>query len=211
MATRTRPDIAFTVCYLERFNPDPNDRHWHCAKQVLRYLSGMKKLWLILGGEMRAAVRLAEFVDSDFARNAGTLKSTSGYVFPLGMGKIQWHSKRQALTATSTADAKLIVSVSAIKELVWFPNLMQEFIRSELPVSTLYYNNHASLSTFKDTAYKPHSKHIGVHVHQIREFIEDGREVTTDYCTINDMVADGLTKPLVLSKHILFVRMCGLS
>ena len=29
-----------------------------------------------------------------------------------------------------------------------------------------------------------------------------------DYCRTNDMVADGLTQPLVLSKHILFVRMC---
>jgi len=127
------------------------------------------------------------------------------------MGMIQWHSKRQALTATSTADAESMPSASAIQELVWFRNLIKEIIRSELPVSTLYNDNQASLSTFKDTAYTPHSKHIGVRVHQIREFIEDGREVTMDYCRTNNMVADGLTKPLVLGKHILFVRMCGLS
>jgi len=32
-----------------------------------------------------------------------------------------------------------------------------------------------------------------------------------DYCRTNDMVADWLTKLLVLSKHVLFVQMCGLS
>ena len=150
-------------------------------------------------------------MDSDFAGDTGTRKSTSGYVFLLGMGMIQWHSKCQALTATSTADAEFIMRASAIQELVWFQNLIQEIIRSELPVSTLYNDNQASLSMFKDTAYKPHSKQLGVRVHLIREFIEDGREVTMDYCRTDHMVADGLTKPLVLSKYILFVRMCGLS
>jgi len=145
-------------------------------------------------------------VDSDLASEAGTLNSTSGYIFLLGMGMIQWHAKHQALTATSTADPKFIVSASAIHELVWFQHLIKEIIRSELPVSTLYNDNQASHSTFQDTAYKPHSKDIGIRVYEIREFIEDGREVTMDYCRTNDMLADGLTKPLVLSKHILFVQ-----
>jgi len=112
---------------------------------------------------------------------------------------------------TSTADVEFVASASAIQELVWFRNLIKEIIRSGLPVSTLYNNNQALLSTFKDTAYKPHSKHIAIRVHQIRDFIEDGRKVTMDYCRTNNMVADGLTKPLALSKCILFVRMCGLS
>jgi len=102
------------------------------------------------------------------------------------------------------------VSASAVQELVWFRNLIKEIIRPELPVSTLYNDNEATLCMFKDTAYEPHSKHIGIRGHQIREFIEDGGEVTIDYSRTNDMVADGLTKPLVLSQHILFVRICGL-
>jgi len=78
IATSTRPDIAFTVSYRARFNADPNDRHWLCAKRVLRYLAGTKKLRLSLRGDMRAGVGLAGFVDSDLAGNAATLKSTSG-------------------------------------------------------------------------------------------------------------------------------------
>ena len=132
-------------------------------------------------------------------------------MFLLGTGTIQWHSKRLPITTTSTADAECIASTSAIQELVWFRNLIREIGRSELPVSTLYNDHQASLSTFKDTTYKPHSKHIGVRIHQIREFIEHGKEVTMSYCGTNNMIADGLTKPLVLSKHEQFGRMCGLS
>ena len=210
IATGTRPDIAFTVSYLGRFSSDPSDRHWLCAKRVLRYLAGTRNLRLSLGGEKQSA-SLSGFVDADLAGDASTLKSTSEYMFLLGTGTIQWHSKRQAITTTSTADTEFIASASAIQELVWFRNLIREIGRSELPVSTLYNDNQASLSTFKDTTYKPHSKHIGVRIYQIREFIEDGKEVTMSYCGTNNMIADGLTKPLVLSKHEQFVRMCGLS
>jgi len=31
-----------------------------------------------------------------------------------------------------------------------------------------------------------------------------------DYCRTDKMIADGLTKPLVVSLHLEFVRMCGL-
>jgi len=71
-------------------------------------------------------------------------------------------------------------------------------------------DNQPSLSTFKDTTYKTHSNHIGVRVHQIREFIEDRKDVVMDYCRTDKMIADGLTKPLVVSKYLEFVRTCGL-
>ena len=32
-----------------------------------------------------------------------------------------------------------------------------------------------------------------------------------DYCSTEKMVADGLTKPLAGVKHVVFVKMCGLS
>ena len=212
IATGTRPDIAFAVSYLGRFNADPTVNHWVCAKRVLRYLAGTKhlRLQLSLGGEQHSKMSLSGYVDSDFAGDASSLKSTSGYLFFLGVGVIQWHSKRQSITATSTADAEFIASASAIQELVWFHHLVAEITRTKIPTSILYNDNQASLSTFKDTTYKPHSKHIGVRVHQIREFIEDGKEVVMEYCRTGDMVADGLTKPLLLVKHKDFVRMCGL-
>ena len=128
-----------------------------------------------------------------------------------GIPVIQWHSKRQFITATSTADTEFIASATAIQELISFRHLVSEITTSTLELSTLYNDNQASLSAFMDTAYKPHSKHVGVRVCQIREIIEDGKEVVMDYCSTERMVADGLTKPLAGVKHVVFVKMCGLS
>ena len=58
--------------------------------------------------------------------------------------------------------------------------------------------------------YKPHSWHIGVRFCQVRELIQEGKEVVIEYCGTDKMVADRLTKPLVKAKHAVFVKMCGL-
>ena len=38
LATTTRPDIAYTVGYLARFNSNPGLAHWQAVKHLLRYL-----------------------------------------------------------------------------------------------------------------------------------------------------------------------------
>ena len=40
LATSTRPDIAYTVGCLARFNSNPGIAHWHAVKHLLRYLKG---------------------------------------------------------------------------------------------------------------------------------------------------------------------------
>jgi len=89
IATPTRPDIACTVSYLGRFNSDPIDRDWLSAKRVLRYLAGTRKLQPSLGGQTQTAMSLSDFLNAYFACDASSLKSTLGYMFPLGTGTIQ--------------------------------------------------------------------------------------------------------------------------
>jgi hypothetical protein len=40
LATSTRPDIAYTVGCLARFNSNPGIVHWHAVKHLLHYLKG---------------------------------------------------------------------------------------------------------------------------------------------------------------------------
>ena len=155
-------------------------------------------------------LKLSVYIEADFAGEASTLKSTTSYVLLLGSGIVQWHLKGQSITASSRADAEFIASPSAIQKLVWLHQLVQEIIYSSLRVSMLFNNNQVSLSTFKDTAYKSHCKYISVRGHQIREFIEDGKDVIIDYYYMDKMSADSVTKLLVAGKHVKCVRMYGL-
>ena len=81
-------------------------------------------------GELKEGFKLSEDVDSNFAGEASSFKPTTGYVRLLSSGIVQWHSKCQLITESSTAAAEFIASASAIQELVWFRQLVQEITRS---------------------------------------------------------------------------------
>ena len=40
LTNNTRPDVAFSVNFLARYNSSPTKRHWNEIKHVLRYLRG---------------------------------------------------------------------------------------------------------------------------------------------------------------------------
>ena len=47
LANCTRPDIAFAVNLLARYNAAPTRRHWVGVKTILRYLQGTQDLGLL--------------------------------------------------------------------------------------------------------------------------------------------------------------------
>ena len=49
LATCTRPDIAYAVGVLARFNSDPGEAHWKAVKHLLRYLHKTLDCELVYG------------------------------------------------------------------------------------------------------------------------------------------------------------------
>ena len=61
----TRPDIAFAVGMLGRYQSDPGLDHWRAAKKVLRYLKGTKDYKLVF--RKMNTLDIVGYSDSDFA------------------------------------------------------------------------------------------------------------------------------------------------
>ena len=93
VALGTRPDIAFAVTRLSRFNSDPTEEHLRYAKYVLRYLKGTKSLRICYNGSSNAG--LIGYSDSNWGENKDDRHSTSGQVFTLANGTISWASQHQ--------------------------------------------------------------------------------------------------------------------
>ena len=69
----TRPDIAFAVGLLSRFNQDPRMPHYAAAKRILSYLKGIADAGLLLGKrQTEKENRLSCFVDSSYADDFDT-------------------------------------------------------------------------------------------------------------------------------------------
>ena len=119
----TRPDLAYTVSTLGKFNCNQTTEHYIAAKRVLRYIQSTAKLPLtfVLGTESQ----LEGFSDSDWAGDKDDRKSTSGYLFKLWGGTICWKSRTQSLIALSSTEAEYISLTETTKEATWLRELYQ--------------------------------------------------------------------------------------
>ncbi|KAL4340139.1 hypothetical protein GQ457_08G024220 [Hibiscus cannabinus] len=102
----TKPDIAFAVGMLGRYQSNPGIDHWRAAKKVLRYLKETKEY--LLTYKRSDHLEVVGYSDSDFAGCVDSRKSTSGYIFMFASGAISWRSVKQTLTATSTMEAEFV-------------------------------------------------------------------------------------------------------
>ncbi|KAL0378491.1 UNVERIFIED_CONTAM: Copia protein [Sesamum radiatum] len=102
----TRPDIAFAVGMLGRYQSNPGLDHWRAAKKVMRYLQGTKDYMLMY--RRTENLEVVGYSDSDFAGCVDSRKSTSGYIFMITSGAVSWRSAKQTLVATSTMEAEFM-------------------------------------------------------------------------------------------------------
>jgi hypothetical protein len=196
--TSTRPDISYSVSAVSKYCSNYGPAHWQAVKRILRYLKGTAHYRLKLGDTTSAT--LTGYCDADWAGDLDDRRSTSGYVFYIGNGVVSWSSKKQPTVALSTVEAEYMSSTHATKEAIWLKQLLAEIeIHLDGPV-LMYNDNQGCIQLAKNPAQHQRTKHIDLRHHYIREKLESG-EITLQYCSTEDMVADLLTKALSKDKH----------
>jgi len=113
--TATRPDLAYTISVLSKFNSSPTVQHLLQAKRVLQYIQQTKSLGLCYTAPNtpsessdRLSPHLIGFSDSNWAGDLGDRKSTSGYLFMLEGTAIACRAKKQTMVALSSTEAEYI-------------------------------------------------------------------------------------------------------
>ena len=88
----TKPDIVFGVGLLSKFMEEPHTYHLQATKRILRCIKGILNDGIFY--DNTDDVKLVGYIDSDWAGDIETKKSTSVYVFHLGSSAVSWPSKR---------------------------------------------------------------------------------------------------------------------
>eukprot|EP00253_Pinus_taeda_P024426 PITA_24426 len=98
----------------------PGKEHWTSVKRVFRYLRGTSDYGLCYQGRpgWDRVLDIRGFVDADWAGDLDQRRSTSGYVFNLFGGAVNWMSKKQSVVALSTTEAEYMAATHASKEAV---------------------------------------------------------------------------------------------
>lgn len=215
IAISTRPDISYAVGVLSQHLERPSLTHWNLAMHVIRYLSGTKTMGIRYHTGDNQVNGLQSWyypqchVDSDWAGDPNSRRSTTGYLFTLNGGAISWKSSLQPTVSLSSTEAEYRATTEAGQEVVWLRNLLK-FINIKHPTPTvLCCDNKGAVDLTRKTVFHGRTKHIEVQYHWIREQVEKGT-ITLRQVSTENMMADILTKALHPQDHGRLKKMAGM-
>lgn len=196
ISSGTRPDIAFSVNYLSRYQSCYNETHFKYAMRILKYLVKTKNLNLTYLENIVNKEKLDCMVDSDYAGDNIDRKSTTGYIIRLYGNLIYWKSRKQSTVTKCSTFAEYTAMSEAVTEVLFLKNLLNEIFDLKInePIK-IYQDNSGAVSIAKFGNFTKNSKHIEVQYHYINENYEKGN-IDIIKIESNNNLADILTKSL---------------
>jgi len=209
----TRPDIAFAVGALSRYNNSRKASHWSAAKHLLHYVKKTAHLRLTIGPFTTMDLHPILYSDAHWAGDLDTRKRPGGYVCMLARSAVSWSSKRQQTVALSSTEAEYMTLTQAAKEAIWVSRFLAELQgiseNSQSPKTRIYIDNQGSIAVAPNPEFHDRTKHIAIQEHYVREKVTTG-EIELAYLHTGDMIADCLTKNLSREKVERFRAEMGL-
>ena len=163
---------------------------------------------------------LDAYPDADFAGCKRTSRSTSGGWFELGSGStsgltqaaLEWSSKRQSATATSTSEAEMSSAASLLQNAaVPSLGLWERLLKRPVPIRLLE-DNQATLKIMQ-SGYSAKLRHMGKTQRVEMSFVTDVCQtcgVKPEYIKTDLQKGDFLTKGLTRDKHCNALDLVGL-
>lgn len=201
----TRPDIAYAVNNVSRFNSNYTLSHWKGVKRIFRYLKSTinYKLFYSKGDELVA------YSDADWASEIDKRRSCTGYLLKMSGGAVVWKSTHQKTIALSTAEAEYMALTATVQDVIWTTQLLKELRYDiKLPI-IIYCDNQSAQLLANSSGFRHRTKHIDIKYHFIREKVELN-VIKIEYITTTKNVADSLTKAVTREKHDFCSKNMGL-
>ena len=191
LAVISRPDIAYAVSKVGQYMADPKPEHLTAVKRIFRYLK--KEPSVSLHYEKGGNLKVIGYVDSDWAGDSVTRKSTTGFIFMLAGAAISWSSKKQTVVALSSTEAEYMAACTATQEAVYLRTLMKDLKMEQVGPTTIYQDNQSSIAIANSDVSSKRTKHIDIRYHYVQEKIQS-EEIKIKYRETTKMAADCLTK-----------------
>ena len=191
LATKTRPDLLFSVSTLASRCADPRQSDVDQLDRVYRYLRGTKGFKI----KIRCpTMDLTASVDASFNIHRDD-RSHSGMILYIGGSPVFTRSTKQKLVATSSMHAEVLALFESIPYIIWLRDLLNE-LGYRQPPTTVEQDNKSALAIYDQGWNKSNkTRHISVKYSFIIEQIAEGI-VKPVYVPSDKMQADILTKPI---------------
>ena len=209
LSTNTRPDIAFAVSQVARFNHSPKKSHATAIKTIVRYLHRTSDKGMIV--RPTGNLELDCYVDADFAglhqrdpdHSPSAAKSRTGFIITLGGCPILWKSQLQTEISLSTLEAEYSALSVSMRTLLPLRSILIEILTElRVPIvfkSTIicrvFEDNNGALLLATKQRITNRTKYFLVKWHFFWSYVRDG-SIEIHKIETQSQRADYLTKGL---------------
>lgn len=190
ISSQTRPDLKFVASFLSSRLVSPTIDDDRKLIHVLKYLNGTKHIELIY---KKYNIVANASVDASHMVNADT-RGQTGVHIRIGGNLVDAISKKQTITAMSSAEAELIALNTGINALLWCRYLLNELGYPQ-KTSIIYQDNMSTISIAESGYPTQRTKHMNLRYFRVKELIEN-KEITLQHLRTEHMDADIQTKHL---------------
>jgi hypothetical protein len=232
LSLSTRPDISTISNMLAKYTAHPSKGHLAHAKYVIKYLKGTKSKGILFTTQPSTDIesfvkfplpssQITSLCDANWGPQDQSRpnpskplpefdlfksRSLSGYLIWLG-GPIHWCSKRQKITARSSAESEIYATDECTKALLQLSHIIHGFSLScELMKgpTPIYNDNAACVCWSKNTTTKG-LRHIQIRENAIRESVIN-KFVDVRHCEGKRNLSDMFTKEDRDAAHYIIIR-----
>jgi deoxyuridine 5'-triphosphate nucleotidohydrolase len=230
LSISTRPDIATITNILAQYTTTATQSHINQAKRVIRYLKSTKSMGISFHSDHNKQLEsyvkfpvpdgITALCDANWGPQDQSKpdpanpqevelfksRSLSGFIIYFG-GPIHWISKRQTITARSSAEAEIYATDECTKCLL---NLFQivdglHLASDIMPLPTTIYNdNSACVNWSKNTTTKG-LRHIQIRENSVRESYQNGF-IIVEHISGKKNLSDMFTKEDKDTTHFIEIR-----
>lgn len=123
----TRPDLAFAINSVCRYNTCYTEEHWTAVD-----LRGTTNLRLAFSKQGNHC--MMGYTNADWGADVNDRKSVTSFVFIRSGGAVSWCSKKQPTVALSTAEAEYMALSACTQEAMWLKQLDDELFGTNKPI-----------------------------------------------------------------------------
>ena len=200
-----RPDTQYATKEVSKRMATPREPDWQALRRIGRYLAGAPRAVQILEWQS-TPVGLSAYVDSDWAGDKKTCKSTSGGMIFRGMHLLKSWSTNQQIVALSSGEAELYASVKGAAQTLGMISMGVDF--GEELTGTVYSDSSAALGILTRSGLGK-VRHIRVQYLWLQEKVASNdlsvRKVAGE-TNPADLLTKGLAQEL-LRRHVSFAGM----
>jgi len=195
LAHTTRPDLSTVVSLLAQHQGTPSPGHYDAALYVAKYLATTRNLGIYFSSTR--STKLESFLhfpvnpsllsmsdanwgpqDASVTKNSQDLplfvsRSMSAFYIDL-FGPLHWLSKRQSVTAGSSAEAEIYATDECVKFLLELDQLV-EFLQVKslfMPSTNVIYNDNNACVNWSKKATTKGLRHIQMRENRVRENVQ---------------------------------------